>query len=247
MWVKNLRFRIISTRFDPFLCLPIVVGRLVLRTGEMERGRQIKWPWRLTAVLAVTTALSCGTGIRTVEGEVEVSKIIDKDGFDLKLGEATLNVKKDCLDGPALIILRRFHTYDHHPGAVGPVFEIEIPTFDTFKQDPRIVIETLPTTAISKSSFIGFLVPGVDNEQWVPDSVDSTKADPPCSPPDICGPVQLLGFPQPDSSAASQASRLDYAIVKKCQDISECGLNQACSASACQECATSGPCNRVLP
>jgi hypothetical protein len=213
----------------------------------MERGRQIRWPWRLTAVLAVTTALSCGTGIRTVEGEVEVSKIIDKDGFDLKLGEATLNVKKDCLDGPALIILRRFHTYDHHPGAVGPVFEIEIPTFDTFKQDPRIVIETLPTTAISKSSFIGFLVPGVDNEQWVPDSVDSTKADPPCSPPDICGPVQLLGFPQPDSSAASQASRLDYAIVKKCQDISECGLNQACSASACQECATSGPCNRVLP
>jgi len=212
----------------------------------MQRGLTISWPWRVTAVLAVTTALSCGTGIRTSEGEVkvEVSRTIDQDGFDLKLGEATLNVWKDCLSAPSLITLRRFHTFEHHLGAVGPVFEIEIPTADTFERDPRIVIDISSGVKIDKSFVIGFLVPGVDNEQWIP---DSKPADPPCAAPNICGPVQILGFPRPNSAADSQASRLEFAVVKKCGSIGECGLNQACSSGACQECATSGECNRVSP
>jgi hypothetical protein len=211
----------------------------------MQRGLSTYWPWRVTAVLAVTTALSCGTGIRTVEEqEVAVSRTIDQEGFDLKLGEATLNVWQDCLDGPALITLRRFHTFEHHLGAVGPVFEVEIPTFDTFKRDPRIVIGTSSGARSSPPFVIGFLVPGVTNEQWVP---DSTKADPPCSAPEICGPVQILGFPKPDATAASPASRLEFAIVKKCGGIEECGLNQACNSGACQECPTSGSCNRASP
>jgi len=212
----------------------------------MQRGLSTYWPWRVAAVLAVTTAISCGTGIRTVEEEVTVSRTIDQDGYDLNLGEATLNVWKDCLDAPTLITMRRNHTFEHHLGAVGPVFEIEIPTFDTFKQDPRIVIETSPEIASNGASVIGFLVPGVDIEQWVP---DSTMADPPCpdSAPNICGPVQILGFPKPPPTALSPASRLEFAIVKKCGRIEDCGLNQACNSGACQACPTSGQCNRAAP
>jgi len=210
----------------------------------MQRGLSIYWPWRVTAVLAVTTALSCGTGIRTIEREVEVSRTIDQEGFDLKLGEATLNVCMNCLDSPALITLRRFHTYEHHLGAVGPVFEIELPTPDTFRQDPRIVIETSFTVANNGSSVIGFLVPGGTYEQWVP---DSTQASPTCDKPNICGPVQILEFTKPNSGTDPPTNILEFAIVKKCGGIRDCGPLQTCSSGACQQCATPSDCNPATP
>lgn len=210
----------------------------------MQRGLSTYWPWRVTAVLAVTTALSCGTGIRTVEGEAETSRTIDQEGFDLKLGEATLNVCQNCLAAPALITLRRFHTYQHHLGAVGPVFEIELPTPDTFKQDPRIVIETSTAIANNDSFVIGFLVPGGTHEQWVPDSPAASLA---CSAPEVCGPVQILGFTKPGGGTASPTNRLEFAIVKKCGSISDCGPLQACNSGACQECATPSDCNPATP
>ena len=211
----------------------------------MQRGLSTYWPWRVTAVLAATTALSCGTGIRTVEEqEVAISRTIDQEGFDLKLGEATLNVCKNCLDSAALITLRRFHSYDHHLGAVGPVFEIELPTPDTFQIDPRIVIEASSAFAVKDSPVIGFLVPGGTNEQWVP---DSTSANPPCTAPNICGPVQIQSFTNPGSGALSPTNRIEFAIVKKCGKTTECGPSQACTSSACQECQSGSECNLPTP
>ena len=211
----------------------------------MKRGLSTYWPWRVTAVLAVTTALSCGTGIRTVEvQEVAVSRTIDQEGFDLKLGEATLNVWKNCLDSAALITLRRFHSYDHHLGAVGPVFEIELPAPNTFKCDPRIVMETSSTIANNGSPVIGYLVPGGTKEQWVP---DSTPASPPCTAPNICGPVQNQSFTNPGSGTLSPTNRLEFAIVEKCNGIGECGPSQACTSGACQECQLNSECNPPAP
>jgi hypothetical protein len=211
----------------------------------MQRGLSTFWPWRVPAVLAVTTALSCGTGIRTIEvQEVAVSRTIDSEGFDLKLGEATLNVGMGCLEQPALIILRRFHSYDHHLGAVGPVFEIEIPAPDTFKCDPRIVIASSSTFAKKDSPVIGFLVPGGTNEQWVP---DSTLANPPCTAPIICGPVQNQSFTNPGSGSLSPTNRLEFAIVRKCGQTTDCGPSQACTSGACQQCQLNGECNPPAP
>ena len=211
----------------------------------MKRGLSTYWPWRLTAVLAVAMAPSCGTGIRTVEEqEVAVSRTVDAEGFDLKLGEGTLNVWKNCLASPALITLRRFHSYEHHLGAVGPVFEIEIPTSDTFMCDPRIVIGTSSAVANNDSSVIGFLVPGGTNEQWVP---DSTQANPSCTKPDICGPVQNQSFTSPGGGTLPPTNRLEFAIVEKCGQTSDCGPSQACTSGACQECQTNSECNQPAP
>jgi hypothetical protein len=211
----------------------------------MQRGRTTYWRWRVAAVLAVTTALSCGTGIRTTEEqEVAVSRTIDSEGFDLKLGEGTLNVWKNCLDSPTLITLRRFHSYDHHLGAVGPVFEIEIPAPDTFTCDPRIVIETSSAIANNGSPVIGFLVPGGTNEQWVP---DSTPANPSCTKPNICGPVQNQSFTSPGGGTLDPTNRLEFAIIETCGGPSDCGSRQTCTSGACQECQTNGLCNPPTP
>jgi len=204
----------------------------------MQRGLSKYWPWRVAAVLAVTAALSCGTGIRDGEGEVYVSKTVDYPGDTLVLGEATLELGIGCVEAPALITLRRFPTIGHS-GAVSPVFEIQVPTPDTVKRDPKISIATSPDVAGNSASVIGFLVPGVKDEQWVPDS-PTTKL--PCSSGVVCGPVQSGGFENPGSGILP-TTKMDFAIVQKCGDIGECGLLQACNSSACQACMTSGQCN----
>ena len=212
----------------------------------MQRGLSKYWPWRMTAVLAVTTALSCGTGIRDGEGEVYANRMVGQEGLDIRVGEATLSVGLNSLNyPPTLISLRRFATIDHS-GAVGPVFEIEIPTPDAFSQDPRIVISTSDTVASLPSSTIGYLVPGATIEQWVPDSPPASST-PPCASPNVCGPVQIKEFTQPAGGTEPPTTRLQFAIVKKCGVIGDCGLFQACTSSACQACLTNGPCNYPKP
>ena len=210
----------------------------------MQRGLSKYWPWRVTAVLAVSTALSCGTGIRDGEGEVYANRMVGQEGLDIQVGEATLSIGLNSLrDSPTLVSVRRFNTIDHS-GAVGPVFEIEIPTPNAFTNDPRIGISTLDTVASLPSSAIGYLVPGVSKEQWVP---DSPSESPPCTSTEVCGPVQIREFTQPASGTEPPTTRLQFAIVKKCGLIGDCGLLQACSAGACQACAPSGPCNYSSP
>ena len=211
----------------------------------MQRGLLKYWPCRVTAVLAVTTALSCGTGIRDGEGPLFESKVIGQQGGRIEVGEATLDIWKDCLSAPALITLRRFPAITH-TGAVGPVFEIEIPAPDTFINDPQIGIQTWPDVAKASTSVIGFLIPGVDGAQWVP---DSPAVLPVCDSGVVCGPVQILSFTKPGGSTnpTLTTSKLDLAIVQKCSGTSECPVNQACSSGACQACATGGECKRATP
>jgi hypothetical protein len=211
----------------------------------MQRGLSTKWPWRVTAVLAVAMVLSCGTGIRDGEGDLYVRKTVGPAGGQLVLGEATVDVWQDCLASPTPITLRRYATIDHS-GAVGPVFEIQVPTPDTFKNDPRIGITTSAVVADNSASKIGFLVPGVANEQWVP---DSKPASPPCFPPVVCGPVQILEFTNPGGTndPALTTTRLQFAIVTQCQSTGNCSASQACNSGACQECPTGALCNPPAP
>jgi hypothetical protein len=210
----------------------------------MQRGLSKYGPLRSTAVLTVTTALSCGTGIRDGEGEVYANRIVGQEGLDIQVGEATLSVGLNSLrNPPTLISLRRFATIDHS-GAVGPVFEVEIPTPDAFSNDPRIVISTLDTVASLPSSAIGYLVPGVSNEQWVP---DSPSEFPPCTSTEVCGPVQIQEFIRPAAGTKPPTTRLEFAIVKKCDGIGDCGPLQACSSRACQACQPSSECNPASP
>jgi len=207
----------------------------------MQRGLTKLWSWRVTAMVAATTALSCGTGIRDGDGEVYMFKTIDAPGDRLVLGEATLDVGEGCLDSPTVITLRRFSTIDH-TGAIGPVFELQVPTPGTFKGDPRIEISTSDTVAAASSSTIGFLVPGGSNEQWVP---DTPQPAPPCSSGVVCGPVQIKSFTEPGgtTSPLPPTTRLEFAIVTQCQEDQDCPLYQACSSRACQECYPGSTCN----
>ena len=209
----------------------------------MQRGLSKYWPWRATAVLAESTALSCGTGIRDGDGYVYMSKTIDFPGDTLVLREATVAIPEASLLGPTLITLRRFSTLDHS-GAVSPVFEIQVPTDDAFQIDPWIEISTSQDVAGKAASVIGFLDPGVPGEQWVPDSNSSTT---PCTspPPVVCGPVQRGGFRTPGGGYADtfRACKSAYAIVTKCASPATCPIGQTCTSTACQACNASGPCN----
>jgi hypothetical protein len=212
----------------------------------MQRGISITGLWMGIAVLAVAFAASCGTGIRDGQGDWYVSKTIDQSGGQLVLGEATLDIKDHSLKSPpALITLRRFPAVQHS-GAVGAVFEIQIPIPDTFSNDPRIAISTSDAVATATGSMIGYLVPGADNEQWIP---DSSQAVPPCSGPVVCGPVQSQEFTNRGGAADSglTTTRLQFAIVTQCDSAAICPIGQTCSSRACQQCAAGGPCNYPPP
>jgi hypothetical protein len=207
----------------------------------MKRGVLNRRSRGMIAVLVMAAMMSCGAGIRDGQGDVYVTKTIGQEGDQIVLGEATLDVWQDCLASDAVITLRRF-AFVRHGGAVSPVFEIQVPSPGTFQKDPRIGISTSSMAVISPSPVIGFLVPGVDNEQWVPDSSSPSQ---PCSGPVVCGPVQIKGFTEPGGSGSGlpQTTRLQFAIVTQCQSPADCPGGQTCTAMACQICPTSSPCN----
>ncbi len=207
----------------------------------MQRGVLKIRPWGVIAVLAMATTTSCGTGIRDGEGYAYVTKTIGPEGGQIVLREATLAIYPQNLKEPATISMRRFPIIDH-AGAVGPVFEIQIPTPTTFDLDPDIRIVTSDVVASNPASRIGFLFPGIANEQWVPDTSSPFQ---PCSPPTVCGPVQRDGFIHPGGtgSALSPTTTLDFAVVTQCGSIGDCAARQTCSSNACQQCYTVTSCN----
>jgi hypothetical protein len=195
-------------------------------------------PWRVIAVLAVATAMSCGTGIRDGEGYAYVTQTIGPEGGQIVLQEATLTLKQDCVASPALITLRR-HESIAQTGAIGPVFEIQIPTPDTFINDPTIGIATLDSVAIDSKYIIGSLVPLPGNGKWFPD----TTQRPSCPPSAVCGDVQIQGFTSPGGALAPdlKTTILDLAIVQQCSSppsVCPTGQNLACNGNACQLCPT---------
>jgi hypothetical protein len=185
--------------------------------------------------------MSCGTGIRDGEGDLYVTKTIGPEGGRIVLQEATLDVWPHCLNESEAITMRRFATIDH-AGAVGPVFEIQIPTPDIFQLDPQIGIVTSDVAAGNPASKIGFLVPGAPNEQWAP---DTSLPYQPCSSPTVCGPVQSDGFPNPGGAGSGfpPTTKLDFAIVTQCGSNPDCAGRQTCSSHACQQCYEVSSCN----
>jgi hypothetical protein len=207
----------------------------------MQRGISIRWPWVGIAVLAVAATVSCGTGIRDGQGDLYVTKTIGPEGGQLVFREATLIVWPNDLSAPASITMRRFPTIDH-AGAVGPVFEIQIPTPTTFIGDPDIQIVASDVPTPNPASTIGFLVPGIANEQWVPVTSQPFLS---CSSPTVCGPVQSGGFNHPGGtgSGLSPTAKLDLAIITQCASNADCAGRQTCSSTACQQCVEISNCN----
>lgn len=194
------------------------------------------------AFLAISTTISCGTGIRDGDGYVYVTKTIGPEGGQIVLQEATLDVPSASLNEPKSITMHRFQTIDH-AGAVGPVFEIQIPTPDIFNIDPQIGIVTSDATAHNPASAIGYLHPGISGEQWVPDSQQSL---PGCLPPTVCGSVQSGEFSAP-GGGMPPTTKLDFAIVTQCAVTADCQVNQTCSSLACQQCVDVSNCKTSSP
>ncbi len=199
-------------------------------------------PWGVIAFLATSTTMSCGTGIRDGEGDLYVTKTIGPEGGQIVFQEATLDVPTASLTEPAAITIRRFPTIDH-AGAVGPVFEIQIPTPDTFNIDPQVGIVTSDAAAANPAARIGFLYPGINNEQWVP---DTSQPFPGCYSPTVCGPVQSDGFKNP-SGSMPPTTKLDFAIITQCASTDDCAVHQACSSWACQQCVEVSNCKTSSP
>jgi len=194
----------------------------------------------VAACLAGGAAISCGSGIHDGKGEVFATGIIGPSGGQILLREATLDIAENSVQGEASITLCRYDSIEH-AGAVGPVFEIQVPTPGTFTHDPRIDIATSPVVAGSASSVIGSLIPGVANPQWVP---DSSATVPICPPSVVCGPVQSGIFnPGGSIDAGLTTTVLRLAIVTQCAGNADCLSKQACTSRACQKCPPSSPCN----
>jgi hypothetical protein len=166
---------------------------------------------------------------------LSTSKTLDRQGGKIQLAELTLDVWLDCLASTAMITVRRYPGIGH-AGAIGPVFEIEVPSPSAFINDPQISIAISADMPACDSCTIGFLVPSLTNQQWVPDS----PASPPTCPSGVvCGPLQKGTY------FDNNTTIVQFAIVKPCPSGSsgDCGPKQACNAGACQQCPTGGYCN----
>ena len=192
------------------------------------------------AVLVVAATVSCGTGIRDGEGEFYATKTIGPEGGQLVFREATLDFGPNCVDPLAPITLRRFDSIAQ-TGAVGPVFEIQVPSPGTFTNQPTITISTPATVASDAKYTIGFLVPAI--RQWFPNT--NTNPPPCATSPALCAAVQIQSFTQPKGPQDPlKTTTLDLAIVQTCKGPSDCPPNQnlTCNGNACQLCS-SGFCN----
>ncbi|HEX7505416.1 MAG TPA: hypothetical protein VF550_01510, partial [Polyangia bacterium] len=145
----------------------------------------------------------------------------------------------DCLASSATIIVRRYDTIKH-TGAIGPVFEIEVPFAETFINDLQLSIATTADVLACETCTIGFLVPSLSPQQWVP---DSPATPPKCLPGVVCGPLQIQSFSKPKADSTFTTTIVQFAIVKQCDSNIDCSVNQACSSRACQQCPTSSQCN----
>lgn len=208
----------------------------------MER-RVSKIGLRSAAIcLAVGLTLSCGKGISDGRGEVYGSATFDVNGGRLQVGGGTLDLYVGTVAEPATITLRRYEEVVPS-GAVGPVYEIELPTPDTLKtNDPRLSIHTTSEVLGSGKATIGFLTPmGNGVMMWVP---TTTPARPEGAPSEtVFGTVQIDSFKRPGSGTFPPTNLLRMAILMRCSNRSDCGSNQACPANVCQQCIDNSDCN----
>lgn len=187
--------------------------------------------------------MSCGSGLHDPESEFSVSKDMDQNGGVLENREGRLDVPQDSLSVPSAKVVLRWHEhYDEHGGAVGPVFEIDVPTPDTFVRAPTLTITTSARFANDPAYVLGY-VHDTDKgfKQWAPD-----MTDPPLERKQgvICGLVQLEDFTNPGGMKDKATKTVSLAIVKRCGGLADCELGQECSSGCCQQCVTGAPCLR---
>jgi hypothetical protein len=196
----------------------------------MERRESTIWLGVVAVCWAVVSGLSCGTGIRDGRGEVFTTETMGMDIGRIELREAVLDYWEGTVLAPTSITLRRYDQVEP-AGAVGPVFELEIPSADALQKQPRLGIRTTPEVKASDKSVIGFVHPVTGD--WIPNSSNSRQDGCPASA--ICGFVQTLSF----TDAPTRVLRL--AIVTKCGGLADCPALQTCTAGACQQCLDFSP------
>jgi hypothetical protein len=163
---------------------------------------------------------------------VEVTtKTVDDRGDDLYLAEAHLIIGPGTFRERVSVTLRRI-TSVNHAGAVGPVFEISVPSSGLFRQDATLTLQV--TTDIGQPNqsnlVLGILNPNLSlaMQQWVPAA--SSKYNP--EPPSVTGLVTGFG----------NSSVLQFAAVILCVPTTTCPTGQSCNAGACNQCPTGSPC-----
>ncbi len=210
----------------------------------MERRESTIWLGLVATCLLAAFGSSCGTGIRDGKGEVYATKTFDVTGGRMQLDGAILDIWPGSVAGLSPITMRRYEEVAPR-GAVGPVFEIELPSWNTVQNnDPRIGIDTTADIRTATWARIGYLSPMASGlDIWVPDSTESTSAG--CPDLAVCGPVQLASFQYPGGASLnlSPSKVLRLAIVRTCGTRADCGPNQTCQGGACQQCLSPSDCN----
>jgi hypothetical protein len=200
---------------------------------------------RIATLVACVAGLSCGTGIRDGNDEESVARTIGPEGGQIAFMEGTLDILPTSVDGFAKITLHRYPSIKH-AGAIGPVFEIQVPDPRTFNNDPIIEVVTSSEVVNGVGNVMGLLVPGVD--QWFPTTtrISSISSDFSCPSSNICGVLQIEEFTSPDGGKnpdITSTKTIQFAIVRHCDSDDACPSQQACNSGACQQCALNGPCN----
>ena len=203
---------------------------------------------RIAALVACAAGFSCGTGIRDNSYEGAVTQKIGPEGGQIALMEGTLDILPDCLGVSTPITLRRYPSIKH-TGAIGPVFEIQVPEPGTFTHDPviEILLPSEVATDPKKAYEMGLLVPGVD--QWFPITT-LLSSDFTCPSANACGDLQINEFTSPDGGQdknITETTVLQFAIVQSCLETKECLKGLACNSHACQECPTGSICSTGSP
>jgi len=202
---------------------------------------------RRVATLGVCVAgLSCGTGIRDGNDEESVSRTIGPEGGQIAFMEGTLDILPNYVEGLPKITLHRYASIKH-TGAIGPVFEIQVPDPGTFSNDPIIEVVTSSEVANGVGNVMGLLVPGVD--EWFP-TTSSTPSDFSCPSSNVCGALQRIEFTRPDggkNAVITSTKTIQFAIVQQCSETKECLKGLACNSGACQECPEDSPCSSGAP
>jgi len=187
---------------------------------------------------------SCGSGIHDGRGEFFATQIFDAQGGRMQLDGAILDIWPASVAGPAAITMRRYEQVSP-AGAIGPVFEVTLPSADSVQNnDPRLGIDTSANVKAASWASIGFLSPSASGlDVWVPDSTNTRQDG--CPPLAVCGPVQLGSFQKPGDASLNlpPTNLLRLAIVKVCASRADCGSNQSCVGRACQQCVSLSDCN----
>jgi hypothetical protein len=209
----------------------------------MKQGISIARGRAVVAMVASSLAVSCGSGIHSGKGEVFESATVEPAGGTVAVEDGILRLYQGAVTSPSVITLRR---YDEvvPAGAVSPVFEVQLPTPDTLKVDPRLDIHSAAAVSSAPTLFtMGFLSPmSTDLWIWVP---DSTSSYPDCAEGYVCGPVQGQSFTKPAGGGVIPPTDvLRLAILRTCKAITDCGSSQTCQSGVCQQCLSPTNCNQ---